>query len=136
MWGKGLLTGMGVTLKHCFGKKETVQYPEEKLPMSDRFRGGQLLVEKDKCIGCKLCSIACQNQAITLDVSVDENKKRHLEKYVHHSGRCMYCNLCVEACAMHCLTLDKNYENAVYHKKDTEYDCIVEKKQQEVKEDE
>ena len=47
----------------------------------------------------------------------------------------MYCNLCLEACPVKCLTWDKNYENAVYFKKDTEYDCIK-IKQQEVKENE
>lgn len=45
MWGKGLVTGLKVTWGHFFGKKETVYYPEEKLPMTERFRGGHLLLD-------------------------------------------------------------------------------------------
>ena len=35
MFGKGLITGLRVTLKHFFGKKSTFCYPEEKLPMTE-----------------------------------------------------------------------------------------------------
>ena len=48
MWGKGLITGMKVTWGHWFGKKETVYYPEEKLPMTERFRGGHLAFDEEK----------------------------------------------------------------------------------------
>ena len=34
-----LLKGMALTGKYLFRKKITVQYPEEKTPMSPRFRG-------------------------------------------------------------------------------------------------
>ena len=37
MFGKGLLTGMGITWKHFWGKKSTVCYPEEKLPMTEKY---------------------------------------------------------------------------------------------------
>ena len=46
MWGKGLIEGMRVTWKHFWGKKETVYYPEEKLPMTERFRGGHLVLDE------------------------------------------------------------------------------------------
>ena len=52
MFGEGLLTGMGVTWKHFWGKKETFCYPEEKLPMTERFRGGHLVLDHKKCIAC------------------------------------------------------------------------------------
>ena len=99
MFGEGLLTGMGVTWKHFWGKKETFCYPEEKLPMTERFRGGHLVLDHKKCIACSLCSLACPNQAIKLKIVPDAKKKRHMQSYVHLVGRCLYCNLCVEACA-------------------------------------
>ncbi|MCW8941648.1 MAG: NADH-quinone oxidoreductase subunit I, partial [Gammaproteobacteria bacterium] len=34
-----LLKGLSVTGKYLFARKITVQYPEEKTPMSPRFRG-------------------------------------------------------------------------------------------------
>ena len=34
-----LLQGLAVTGRHLFRRKITVQYPEQKTPMSPRFRG-------------------------------------------------------------------------------------------------
>ena len=126
MWGKGLIEGMRVTWKHFWGKKETVYYPEEKLPMTERFRGGHLVLDEKKCIGCKLCAMGCPNAAIEVMVEVDENKKRHPVKYVHDLGRCLYCDLCIEACPSKCISWDKNYEAASYFKEDMKYDAVAE----------
>ena len=98
MFGKGLLRGMGVTWKHLWGKKETFCYPEEKLQMTENFRGGNLAMDWRVCIGCSMCANACPNKALDLTIVQDAKKKRHMQSYVHKSGRCLYCNLCVEAC--------------------------------------
>lgn len=124
MFGKGLLTGMSVTIKHFLGEKSTVFYPEEKLEMPERFRGGHLLVDGYKCIGCKLCEMGCPNKALSLTVAVDENKKRHMQKYIHHMGRCMYCDLCIEACPTKAITWDKKYANATWFKEDLDHECL------------
>jgi NADH-quinone oxidoreductase subunit I len=126
MWGKGLIKGLAVTWKHLWGRKETVYYPEEKLPMSERFRGGHLKLDTSKCIACQLCAINCPNRALRLTVQTDENKKRHMVSYVHDIGRCIYCNLCVESCRMKGLSWDKNYELATYFKDDLTYDAVQE----------
>lgn len=131
MQGKGLLTGLSVTLRHFFNKKETVQYPEEKLVMNDLFRGGRLILNEKKCISCKLCSMACPNEALALTVEIDEQKKRHMKKYVHKSGRCLYCNFCVEACPTKAITWDKNYEIACYHAEELTYDAVTRNKEDE-----
>ena len=114
MFGKGLLTGMSVTWKHLWGKKETVCYPEEKLPMTDNFRGGNLAMDWRVCIGCSMCANACPNKALDLTIVPDAKKKRHMKSYIHHSGRCLYCNLCVEACPVHTLVWDKDYAIATH----------------------
>lgn len=124
MWGKGFITGMAVTLKHFTGQKSTFFYPEEKLPMTERFRGGHLLVDGYKCIGCQLCAIQCPNKALKLTVVTDENKKRHIQRYVHHMGRCMYCDLCIEGCPVKAISWDKNYAISTWFKDDLEHDCL------------
>ena len=128
MWGKGLVAGLKVTWGHWFGKKETVYYPEERLPMTERFRGGHLVLDDKKCIACKLCAMGCPNAALDLTVSVDEEKKRHMDSYKHQIGRCMYCDLCIEACPVKALSWDKNYEGSSYFKEDMTYDAVVEAK--------
>ena len=54
-----LLKGMGVTGRRLFSRKITVQYPEEKTPQSNRFRGLHALRRypngEERCIACKLC---------------------------------------------------------------------------------
>ena len=54
-----LLKGMALTGKYMFRGKVTVQFPEEKTPLSPRFRGLHALRRYDngeeRCIACKLC---------------------------------------------------------------------------------
>lgn len=125
MFGKGLITGLGVTLKHFFGKKSTFCYPEEKLPMTEHFRGGHLVLEYKKCIGCTLCAQACPNQALKLKAVADANKKRHLSEYVYLMGRCLYCDLCVESCPTKALSWDKEYAISTWHKADMTHDVMT-----------
>lgn len=125
MVGQGLLTGMGITIRRFFGKKITVQYPEEKLPMSARFRGGVLDVNLAKCIACGLCAMACPNNAIRLASEMGEDKKKRLTVYRHCGGQCLYCNMCLEACPTKALSWDQNYERSCYVRQDLEYDCLA-----------
>ena len=125
MFVKGLLTGMSVTWKHLWGKKETVCYPEEKLPMTDNFRGGNLAMDWRVCIGCSMCANACPNKALDLTIVPDAKKKRHMKSYIHHAGRCLYCNLCVEACPVHTLVWDKDYAIATWSKETMTHDAMT-----------
>lgn len=125
MQGKGLLAGLKITLNRFFGKKVTVHYPEEKIPMPPRFRGGELDLAHDKCIACGLCAMACPNRVIELTTRMDEQKKRHLTSYVYHSGRCLYCNYCIEVCPTAAICWDKNYENSRYSRQQLDIDCLA-----------
>ncbi|MCK5395945.1 MAG: NADH-quinone oxidoreductase subunit NuoI, partial [Gammaproteobacteria bacterium] len=66
-----LFKGLGVTGRYLFARKITVQYPEEKTPMSPRFRGLHALRRyangEERCIACKLCEAVCPALAITID---------------------------------------------------------------------
>lgn len=125
MYGKGLLSGMWFTLKAFFKKKDTIQYPEEKIPMTARFRGGVLDLNVQKCIACGLCALSCPNEAIVLSTAKTEDNKKKLATYHYLSGYCMYCNLCIEACPTKAIIWDKNYEIATYHKNHLNYDCMA-----------
>ncbi|MFQ5356461.1 MAG: NuoI/complex I 23 kDa subunit family protein, partial [Mariprofundaceae bacterium] len=58
-----LVRGMMLTGKYLFKKKITVEYPEERTPLSPRFRGLHALRRYDsgeeRCIACKLCEAIC-----------------------------------------------------------------------------
>ena len=134
MFGKGLLTGMTVTWKHLWGKKETFCYPEEKLPMTDNFRGGNLAMDWRVCIGCSMCANACPNKALDLTIVQDAKKKRHMKSYVHKSGRCLYCNLCVEVCPVKTLVWDKDYAISTWSKETMTHDAMTDKDRADLEE--
>jgi NADH-quinone oxidoreductase subunit I len=52
-----LLRGLNLTWRYMFKKKFTVMYPEEKAPVSPRFRGLHALRRypngEERCIACK-----------------------------------------------------------------------------------
>ena len=58
-----LFRGLALTGKYLFARKITVQFPEEKTPISPRFRGLHALRRypngEERCIGCKLCEAVC-----------------------------------------------------------------------------
>jgi len=66
-----LLKGMLLTGRYMFKRKVTVQFPEEKTPMSPRFRGLHALRRypngEERCIACKLCEAVCPALAITIE---------------------------------------------------------------------
>ena len=134
MFGKGLLTGMSVTWKHLWGKKETFCYPEEKLQMTENFRGGNLAMDWRVCIGCSMCANACPNKALDLEIVQDAKKKRHMKSYVHKSGRCLYCNLCVEVCPVNTLVWDKEYAISTWSKETMTHDAMTDKDRADLEE--
>jgi NADH-quinone oxidoreductase subunit I len=118
MYGKGLLKGLGITLKHTFEREITVQYPEQMPVLQDRFRGS-LNFEFEKCIVCGMCTKACPNHVLSLDSVKDETtKKKKLLTYTIDLQYCMFCNLCVETCPANCLHFDHDFELSAYDRQD------------------
>jgi len=100
MWE--LLKGLSVTGRYFFKRKITVQYPEEKTPMSPRFRGLHALRRyangEERCIACKLCEAVCPALAITIDSEEREDGTRRTTRYDIDLFKCIFCGFCEEAC--------------------------------------
>ena len=97
-----LFQGMGVTWKALWTRKITVQYPEEKTPLSPRFRALHALRRypngEERCIGCKLCEAVCPALAITIDVHERDDGTRRTTRYDIDLTKCIFCGFCEEAC--------------------------------------
>ncbi|MDH5392218.1 MAG: NADH-quinone oxidoreductase subunit NuoI [Gammaproteobacteria bacterium] len=97
-----MFKGMMLTGRYLFARKVTVQYPEEKTPISNRFRGLHALRRyangEERCIACKLCEAVCPALAITIDSKVREDGSRRTTRYDIDLFKCIFCGFCEEAC--------------------------------------
>ena len=99
---KELFQGLALTGKYLFKPKVTIQYPEEKTPMSPRFRGVHALRRypngEERCIACKLCEAVCPAMAITIESEEREDKTRRTTRYDIDLTKCIFCGMCEESC--------------------------------------
>jgi len=97
-----LLQGLRLTGRYLFARKITVQYPEEKTPISPRFRGLHALRRyangEERCIACKLCEAVCPALAITIESELRDDGTRRTTRYDIDLFKCIYCGFCEEAC--------------------------------------
>ncbi|MBN2463219.1 MAG: 4Fe-4S binding protein [Dehalococcoidia bacterium] len=105
---------MVLTFKHLFRAPITVQYPEEKLAVSRRIRGNELVWFLDRCTGCATCAKACPQGNIEIVSHVGNENNYVVDKFEIDAGRCMFCGLCVEACPYDALAMGRSYERAQY----------------------
>ena len=112
-----ILTGMGVTLRHLFGKKMTVQYPEQKrVQYIPTYRGLHRLNrdEQDRvaCVACFMCATACPADCIHIEggESPWEDREKYPVKFEIDELRCIYCGMCEEACPVDAIELTPEYD--------------------------
>jgi len=117
-YGIGIAKGMAVTLRNLFRHRVTTQYPEERLVVSRRIRGNQLIWKEDKCTGCATCAKTCPQGAIRVVTAPDEENNYTVINFEVDSGYCIACGLCVEACPYTALFLAYQYELARYRRRE------------------
>lgn len=150
MFGSGLLTGLGVTLKrfvdtyvddvkkipsrYAYGHDTirqtpeetgifTIQYPEEKRELPERFRYIPMLLydtqkQEDRCTACGICAKVCPPQCIWIVRDTDANGKpipRPGEFFIDASI-CMSCGFCAEFCPFDAIKMNHDYELAAYER--------------------
>ena len=97
-----LFKGLALTGRHLFARKITIQFPEEKTPMSPRFRGLHALRRypngEERCIACKLCEAVCPALAITIESEVRDDGSRRTTRYDIDLTKCIFCGFCEESC--------------------------------------
>ena len=126
---RATLSGMGLTLKHLLrpmSEKVTVQYPEEKLGVSPRWRGTHRMLTtedgKAKCVACGLCPTVCPANCIKLVPGEDENGNRYPLVFEIDEFRCIFCGYCQEVCPEEAIHVGRHYENSEYSREGFVYD--------------
>ncbi len=157
MYGQGIWRGLKVTFRHLFysyledikwgfrrhvpdaafperqGLEQrgifTVEYPEEKLAVPERFRFIPFLVienrdhedperaGQDWCTSCGICAKVCPPQCIWIVRGTDPETGRPVtepEEFYIDIDICMNCGLCAEFCPFDAIKMDHDYELSSY----------------------
>jgi NADH-quinone oxidoreductase subunit I len=107
----------------------TVQYPKEKLPLPERYRGFPFHVidphtGKTRCTACGVCAQVCPPQCIWIVRAADpETGKRMREpaEFYIDTSICMSCGFCAEFCNFNAIKMDNDYEIATYRQDGGEF---------------
>lgn len=114
-----LLRGLALTGRYMFSRKITVQYPEQKTPLSPRFRGKHALRRypngEERCIACKLCEAVCPALAITIESEekpgqVPGTTTRRTTRYDIDLTKCIFCGFCEESCPVDSIVETREFE--------------------------
>ncbi len=122
---KTISIGMGITLKYCFAKTVTVQYPDMAPVLQPRYRGFHWF-EAEKCIACDQCAKACPVDCIyiektgarKIDKATGEAIGGALTRYAIDYSKCMFCALCCEPCPTDCIHMGNNHDLSAFTRKE------------------
>lgn len=121
-----LIRSMWITFMHMFHKRETIQYPEEKVKLTTRWRGRIVLTRDpdmgERCVACYLCAAACPVDCIALQATEDENGRRYPDFFRINFSRCIFCGFCEEACPTYAIQLVPDFEMSEYDRQNLVYE--------------
>jgi NADH-quinone oxidoreductase subunit I len=102
----------------------TVQYPKERLPLPENYRGFPFHVidpetGETRCTACGICARVCPPQCIWIvratDPETGKPKREPAEFHVDVSA-CMSCGFCAEFCPFDAIKMDHEYEIVAYER--------------------
>jgi NADH-quinone oxidoreductase subunit I len=103
----------------------TVEYPDERLPVYERFRVLPVLIYDDedgnvRCTCCNICAKVCPPQCIWMTQARGPKGVVPLpEEYFIDMDVCMNCGLCTEYCPFDAIKMDQNFELSNYERHQT-----------------
>jgi NADH-quinone oxidoreductase subunit I len=118
--------GLKITFLTAFKRPTTIQQPEERRVLPERFRGQHALHRYEnnleRCIGCFLCAGACPADCIYIEAAENDPEnptsagERYAKVYEIDELRCIFCGFCEEACPTGAITLEPIFEMSDYER--------------------
>ena len=116
IYGSGIIKSMGIAYRNFFRPAITLQYPHQKAELPERSRWAVRMTCDEngdhKCTACLACERACPDFVIKIEITTDEERKKHIDRWRYEIGACMMCGLCVEACPFDAIHMSHEYELA------------------------
>ncbi len=119
MYLPAIARGLVTTAQHLFRtggtSNVTMQYPEEKWTLPDRYRGMPVLVKdaqgREKCVSCSLCEYVCPPRAITIvPGGIEGPVEKAPRAFDIDMLRCIFCGYCEEVCPEEAIFMSEVYE--------------------------
>lgn len=127
-----IITGLYMTMKQFFfGKKVTIQFPEERREYSSRYRGQHYIKSVngvENCTACMLCPTVCPAECIHIVAGEREDKEKYPVKFEIDVLRCCFCGMCEEACPKDAIKLSNIYEMSLRERRVYDKEFLVEQR--------
>lgn len=88
------------------GKGELKINPPIEIPPNFR---GKISYDREKCIGCGICTKVCPAHAIELIPTGKDEKGKEKYKAIFYISRCTFCSQCVDACPKECISMSNEF---------------------------
>ncbi|KOR30851.1 NADH dehydrogenase [Achromatium sp. WMS2] len=120
------LRSLWMVFSHGFRKRDTLQYPEQKVNAPPRYRGRIVLTRdpdgNERCVACNLCAVACPVGCISLQKAESADGRWYPEFFRINFSRCIFCGMCEEACPTTAIQLTPDFELADYKRTSLVYE--------------
>ncbi|MEX2598083.1 MAG: 4Fe-4S dicluster domain-containing protein [Dehalococcoidia bacterium] len=121
-----ILKGFWTTLRWLFKKPVTAHYPEQHLPVQQRYMGFPALLWDDTadepfCTGCMVCVRECPTQCMSAQMHDNPNyaegkshRRKIIQNFEINLNRCILCGICVDVCSFDAIEMSYEHELAGY----------------------
>lgn len=112
-----LILGHLTVFKHLFKRPVTLEYPEKKANLNDKFRGKHALAVDEEgkllCTACGTCQKVCPSfGTIEIEKEKNESGKFYPKTYSIDLNKCIFCGNCAQYCPFNAIVMTKEYELA------------------------
>ena len=113
----GYFNGFKTVMKIGFEKPVTLEYPEKRKELNERFRG-KLQIRRNEnnklaCAGCGMCVNNCPAKGVLNIVKEkDENGKMKVKEFNIDMSQCIFCGNCTQVCPSKVIYMTKEFELA------------------------
>ena len=116
------LKGLLITLRWLFRKPVTAHYPEQHLPVQERYMGFPALLWDETasepfCTGCMVCIRECPTLCMTAQMhdnpkfeTGESHRRKIIETFEINLNRCILCGICVDVCAFDAIEMSHEHE--------------------------